>query len=395
MGYSSYSSKFRAVHIPYHRSLIGEEEKAEIISAIESGWLTSGPRVAQFEQAFGDHIGTLHAVGLSSCTAALNLALNYLDLKEGEEVITTPYSFVASSHAILRQGGKVVFVDIDPATLNIDTNEVASKVNSKTRAILPVHLGGNPVALDQLIELCNDGRIKLIEDCAHAVGGTFKGKPLGSFGFASAFSFYPTKNISSAEGGMLTCHDEEFARWVHRMRKHGMNTDTWDRQDPNEYVHYDITEMGEKCNMTDVQAAIAIRQLEKLESMQARRGEIVAKYDAAFSKLDGVELIQSNSKGEHAHHLYIIRIGLEQFACDRDEIIRRIQSRGVMCSVNYSPIHLFSWYRKNFGYSAGDFPHAEAAGATTISLPIYPALSDEEVDHVIQSVSEAVSESRR
>ncbi len=378
------------MHIPYHKSLIGGEEIAEVNSVLRSGWLTSGPKVREFEMEFAAATGATHALALNSCTAGLNLALRYLDLKPGDEVITSPYSFVAASNAIVNQGGKVVFADVVPATLNINPVEVRNAITPRTRAVLAVHLGGNPCEMEDLVNLCSERGIPLIEDCAHSLGGSYDGRATGTFGFAGIFSFYPTKNITAAEGGMLITNDTDFSAWVSQMRKHGMNMDTWERQDLHEYRHYDVTNAGWKCNMTDVQAAIGLWQLRRLGAMQTRRHEITGKYDEAFGRAGGLRLIQANRRGIHSRHLYILQIVEGSLKCNRDELIRRIQKEGIMLSVNYTPVHLFSWYRKNYGFKPGDFPNSEKAGANTFSIPIYPALTNMEVDYVIGRISRVV-----
>ena len=384
------------MQVPYHRSLIGDEEIAEVVDTLKSGWLTSGKKVERFEEQFSNWKGgngTIESVAVSSCTAGLFLALHSLTLRKGDEVITTPFTFAATANTIIHNCATPVFADIDPQTLNIDPDRIAEKITEKTRAISVVHIGGNPCAMDKIMKIADSRGLAVIEDCAHAVGGSFKGQPLGTIGYAGAFSFYPNKNITTAEGGMLTTRDSELAEHFRLTRKHGLSADVWQRKGSTAYRYYDILLPGYKYNLTDFQAALGIHQMNRLPDMQARRREIRATYDAAFSALEGVRLIRQNPDGESGEHLYILRIVPERMAVSRDELMQKIQEKGVMLSVTYHPpVHLFTWYREQFGYHDGDFPESEAASREVFSLPYYPAMTDEEVEYVKEVVCGVIAD---
>lgn len=375
-------------HVPYHRALITEAEIEEVVATLRSGWLTTGPRVRRFEERFSAIKGGAPAVAVHSCTAGLFLAVHALDLQPGDEVITTPMSFVATANVVLQHGAKVVFADIDPQTMNIDPERVAEKIGPRTRAILPVHVGGNPCDMDRIMELANAHGLAVIEDCAHSIEGEFMGKPLGTFGDMSSFSFYPTKNITTGEGGMVICRDAELAGRIRLLSNHGLTKSTWQRMEVEHTPLYDVVVPGFKYNMSDLQAALGLPQLDKLDAMYARRLEIRARYDAAFLGHPRLRVIVPNARGKSSHHLYMMLLDPEEQGIDRGRFMAAAREKGVELSVNYSPIHLFTYYREAFGYKVGDFPVAELCGARVVSLPFYPAMSDEDVEFVIEVVME-------
>lgn len=380
------------MQVPYHRSLIGEEEIAEVVDTLKSGWLTSGKKVEQFEAQFKELKNGAECVAVSSCTAGLFLALAALELEEEDEVITTPFSFVATANTILHNGATPVFADIDPHTLNISPEAIQKAITENTRAISVVHLGGNPCQMDEILEIAHNHELAVIEDCAHAVDGEFGSEPLGTLGMAGAFSFYPNKNITTAEGGMLVTQDPDLADWFRKMRKHGLSADVWQRKGSSEYRYYDVLMPGFKYNLTDFQASLGIHQMNRLADMQDRRRKIRRQYDKAFKNLDGVLTIRQNHDGISGDHLYILRIEPEKLNASRDTIIREIQEQGVMLSVTYHPpIHLFTWYRHYMGFEEGDFPEAEKASQEVFCLPFYPSLTDEQVNYVIEVVGKVIT----
>ena len=375
--------------IPYHRSIITEKEIEAVAETLRSGWLTAGKRVIEFEEAFSKRKEDQTAIAVSSCTAALFLLLNSLDLEPGDQVITTPFTYVATANTILQNNGKVVFADINPETMNINPDAVLAAITARTRAVVCVHLGGNPCEMNKLVEICQSKGIVLIEDCAHAIEGTYGGKALGTFGYGSAFSFYPTKNITAAEGGMIVLpksSNELFSR-LSRLRRHGVDFNAWQRESEKEYHFYDVSEPGFKMNMTDVQASLGIQQLSHIEEWYKRRKQIADTYNLAFLQIPGVILQKHEPGGEHALHLYIIRLDKKVFGERRNQILQTIQESGVQISVNYPPIHLFSWFTEKLRYRKGDFPHAELCGETCFSLPFYPGLTESEVEKIIAVVS--------
>lgn len=372
--------------VPYHRASITDAEIAEVIATLRSGWLTAGPRVAELEQHLGELRGGLHAVAVNSCTAALFLSLKSLDLQPGDEVITTPMTFVATANSILHAGGTPVLADIGPRTMNLSPEAVASKIGPRTKAILPVHVGGNPCDMAALTALAESHGLRIIEDCAHALEGEFDGRPLGSFGHAGAFSFYPTKNMTTVEGGMVLTTDAAVARRIRILSRHGLDKSTYQRMEQEATPLYDVLEPGYKCNLTDLQAAIGLRQLDRLEEMYQRRVMIKAVFDQAFEGLAGAELIATHPKGKSALHLYQLILRPEALKVGRGEFLSAAREAGLELSVNYTPLHLFTWYRKNMGTKEGDFPEAEHCGAQNISLPFYPAMSEKDVSYVAETI---------
>ncbi len=361
------------------------------MATLRSGWLTTGPRTQLFEQRFSALKAGKPTVAVQSCTAGLFLAVRSLDLQPGDEVITTPMSFVATANVILQNGGTVVFADIDPLTMNIDPDQILAKITPRTRAILPVHVGGNPCDMDRIMEIAQLHGLEVIEDCAHSIEAEFEGQPLGTFGYAAAFSFYPTKNITTGEGGMLVCRDEEVAKKLRLLSGHGIAKTTWQRMEVEHNPLYDVLLPGFKYNMSDLQAALGLPQLDKLSAMYERRTVIRKAYDAVFEGLEGIQVVQLNPKGKAALHLYLILLDQNLPRLQRHALIAKARARGVELSVNYSPIHLFTYYRDTFGYQPGDFPIAEACGASVISLPFYPAMTDADVSYVTAILSELIT----
>lgn len=365
------------------------------MATLRSGWLTTGPRTQLFERRFSELKSGKPTVAVQSCTAGLFLAVHSLDLQPGDEVITTPMSFVATANVILQNGGKVVFADIDRASMNIDPERIAEKITPRTRAILPVHVGGNPCEMDRIMALADQHGLEVIEDCAHSIESEFQGQPLGTFGYAASFSFYPTKNITTGEGGMLVCRDESVARKLRLLSSHGIAKSTWQRMELEHNPLYDVLLPGFKYNMSDLQAALGLPQLDKLEVMYRRRCEIRKAFDQAFAGLEGVQVVSLNPRGKAALHLYLILLDQNKPHLQRQTFIATARQLGVELSVNYTPIHLFTYYRETFGYAEGDFPVAEECGASVVSLPFYPAMTDADVEHVISVLTSLAKKSQQ
>lgn len=366
-----------------------------MIATLKSGWLTAGPRVAAFEERFSRYKGGVPSIAVNSCTSGIFLALKCLNLQPGDEVITTPMTFVATSNSIVHAGGKVVFADIDPDTMNLDPAAVERAITPRTRAILPVHIGGTPCQMDSIMELAVRHQLKVVEDCAHAIEGEFGGKPLGTIGDFGAFSFYPTKNITAGEGGMVTCRSTEDARMVRLLGRHGLDKGTFQRMEQEGEPLYDVLLPGFKTNMTDLQAAIGIHQMDKLESMYQQRVTLRKQYDEVFAAQDTVQIIGQFPPGKSALHLYLLVLQPEKLTISRGRFIQLAREQGVELSVNYTPIHLFSWYRSTFCTVPGAFPKAEFAGANVISLPFYPALTALDTAHIFEVLTGLLTKYRR
>lgn len=386
--------------IPFHVPSIGEEEIKEVAETMRSGWLTTGPRAARFEREFGEYVGVPHAVAVNSATAALHLALEGLGIGAGDEVITTPMTFCATVQAILHVGASPVLADIGPDG-NIDPVEIQRRTTSRTRAIIPVHLAGLPCEMKAIWAMARERGIAVIEDAAHAAGSHYEGLPIGakpaddgSASDAVAFSFYATKNMTTGEGGMITTYQPALAETVRMLSLHGASHDAWDRYTENGGWHYDVLAHGFKYNLSDIQAAIGIHQLRKLEHFIARRASYARIYHDAFANLEEVELPPENPRTRHAWHLYILRLNLPRLKIDRGEFIRELRRREIATSVHFIPIPLHRFFAQ-LPLAQYACPRALSLYPRIISLPLYPAMTEEQVHHVAQSVREIAEHSRR
>lgn len=369
---------------------IEEAEIKEVVASLESGWLGTGPKVAQFEKDFGEYKGVAHAVAVNSCTAALHLSILAAGLKPGDEVVTTPMTFCATVNAIIHAGAIPILADIDPKTMNIDPAQVAGKITSKTKAILPVHFAGRPCNMDALGEIVQEYNLTLIEDCAHAIETEYKGQKAGTFGDFGCFSFYVTKNIVTGEGGMVLCRREEDAARIKMLALHGMSKDAWKRFGDEGYKHYYVLECGFKYNMMDLQGAIGIHQLQRVELYWRRRQEIWQRYNEAFAGLPIGLPAEPEPDTRHAYHLYTILIGETKVAISRDEFLGAMTANNIGVGVHYLSIPEHPYYQETFGWKPEDYPEAMRIGRQTVSLPLSAKLTDEDVDDVIMAVKSII-----
>jgi dTDP-4-amino-4,6-dideoxygalactose transaminase len=368
---------------------IGEEEVEEVVATMRSGWLGTGPRVAQFEDAFREYRRAPHALALNSCTAALHVALLAAGIGPGDEVVTTPLTFAATANAIVHCGATPVFADVDPVTMNLDPDAAAAAVTERTRALLPVHFAGRPCEIERFVGLAGAHDLRLVEDCAHAVEASSGGRAVGTFGDAGCFSFYVTKNMVTGEGGMLLTRHAELADRAKILSLHGMTRDAWRRFSDAGYRHYEVVAPGFKYNMMDLQAAIGLHQLARVESLLPRREAVWKRYDEAFADLP-LQLPAAPAAGtRHARHLYTVVLEGDA-GLTRDEMLERLTERKIGVGVHYLPVHTHPYYRERFGYADGSFPHAERIGAGTLSLPLSAKLSDEDVEDVVAAVREVL-----
>lgn len=383
----------RATFLPFAPPLIGEEEKAEVLDTLESGWLTTGPKVEQFQERLAQYIGAPCAVATSSCTAALHLALIAHDIGEGDEVILPTYTFASTAHVVLYQRARPVFVDIDPQTYNMDPAGIEGAITPKTKAILVVHYGGQPCDLEAIYAIAARHRLAVVEDAAHAVGSEYRGQKIGSFGPITCFSFYATKNLTTGEGGMAVLHDPDQAERMRVLSMYGIDDARriWGRYAPRGSWEYDIKTLGYKYNMMDLQAALGLHQLAKLEGFLARRAQIAAHYTEAFANLDAVALPEARPGMRHAWHLYTILLRLDRLTIDRNRFIEELKAEQIGTSVLFRPLHLHSYYRETLGYPEGRFPVAEDVFRRAVSLPLSPKMSDGDVLDVIATVRRIVS----
>jgi len=388
--------------LPFARPDIGEEEIAEVADSLRSGWLTSGPKTKQFEEAFASFVGAPHALAVNSGTAALHLALEAIGLCDGEYVITTPFTFTATAEVVRYIGAHPLFADIDPMTMNIDparVAEVAAKAvteGRKVRAILPVHYAGLPCDLDALRGVAGKYSMMIVEDAAHAFPAAYRGRNIGRIGDLTAFSFYATKPLAIGEGGMVTTADDEYAKRIKTMRLHGISRDIWDRYSaskPNWY--YEVVAPGYKYNLTDVASSIGIHQLRKAERFRKRREEIAARYTHAFQGLPVIPPPRPPEGDVHSWHLYVIRLRLEMLRIGRDRFIERMAGKGIGTSVHFIPLHLHPYWKEKYGFRPDDFPVALETYRCCVSLPIYTRMTDAEVERVIDSVKGILQENIR
>jgi dTDP-4-amino-4,6-dideoxygalactose transaminase len=373
--------------VEFYRHSLTESDIAAAADVLRSVFLTTGPRSAAFERAFAEHLGVHNVVSLSSCTSALFLALTALGVGPGDEVITTPLSFVATANAILHTGATPVFVDVEPETGNLDVSRVERAITNRTRVVIPVHLYGLMVDMRALSHLCRRRGIIIIEDAAHAAEAERDGVRPGQLGQAACFSFYATKNLTCGEGGAAATQDAAMAESLRRLRSHGLSKEAASRYNTDRYQHWDMLELGYKANLSDIQAALLLGQLPRLDAQLARREAICRAYEKAFADIPGLDFPRVPTGARSARHLFTIWAPPEL----RDDALRGLQERGVSVAVNYRAMHLLTYYAARFGYVPGSFPVAELIGDRTITLPMYPAMSDEDVEHVIGAVREVAA----
>jgi dTDP-4-amino-4,6-dideoxygalactose transaminase len=369
--------------------LIGSDEIAEVIATLESGWLTTGPRVAAFERAFAEYADAAHAVALNSCTAALHLSLLAAGVRQGDAVVTTPLTFCATANTIIHAGARPVFADVDPLTGNLDPAAAADAFSPATRALVPVHFAGRPVDVVAFHDLARRHSVPVIEDAAHCVEGIADGHKVGSTADFTCFSFYATKNLTTGEGGMVTTNDPRAAAFIRTASLHGLSRDAWMRYAPGGRSDYDVVMAGFKYNMMDLQAAIGLHQLARLEERLARREAIWAAYDRAFARLPLRLPVTTLDGDRHARHIYSVLVDERAAGMSRDALQQRLADRGVSTSIHFRALHLHPYYQQRFGYARGMFPAAEAISDSTLSLPLSAAMTQETVDRVIEAVHDA------
>jgi perosamine synthetase len=340
-------------------------------------------------------VGARHAVAVNSATAALHLALEAVGVGAGDEVVIPAYTFTATGEVVTYLGARPVLADCRADTLNIDATTIESCVTSRTRAVVPVHIAGQVCDMEPILDLARTRGLAVVEDAAHSLPATYKGRPVGTIGDVTAFSFYATKTITTGEGGMVTTERDDLAARVKHMSLHGLSGDAWNRYSARGNWYYEVTDFGFKYNMTDIAAALGLRQLERMSDFQQRREEIARCYSDAFGKLDECFVPRDLGFGTHAWHLYILELNLDALSIDRNEFIERLRHRGVGTSVHFIPLHLHPAYQRAYGYKAGDLPTAEAAFARVCSLPIYPAMTDADVARVTEVVVDTLRSQRR
>jgi dTDP-4-amino-4,6-dideoxygalactose transaminase len=371
--------------IEYCKHNIGEEELQRVERVFRSLFLTTGDEVSEFEQGLASYLGLPATVAVTSCTAAMQLALLAAGIRPGDEVVTTPVTFIGTANSIIMAGAVPVFADVDRATANIDPAAIEAAITERTRAILPVHLYGQMCDMTSICDIARPRGLAVVEDAAHSLESEWNGKKPGHYGDFACFSFYATKNITSGEGGAISARDAAKTELLRKLRLHGFDKSALERYS-NHFERYDVDTFGWKYNMDNIHAAILVEQIKKVEGFLARRAEIYERYAEAFDGVDGIEIHSRRPEARHAYHLFTILVDRAR----RDRILEEIQNRGVGVSVNFYPVHLMTYYRERFGFKPGMFPVAEDIGARTISLPLYPKLTGEEIEFVIQTVMDVV-----
>ena len=387
--------------IPFHKPSISKDEIEAIVESLESGWLTTGPKTKQFEKLFAEYVGANHAVAVNSCTAALHLALEAVGITEGDEVLTTPMTFAATAEVIRYFNARPVFVDINSRTMNLDVYRLRDVIeerkskHGKLKAIIPVHYAGQPCQMDTILELAEEYDLKVIEDAAHSLPARFEDKNIGCIGDITCFSFYATKTITTGEGGMITTENDDYAERMRVMSLHGISKDAWKRYMAEGNWYYEIVAPGFKYNMTDMAASLGVVQLGKADYFQREREKIALKYSQAFSQLLQVTPPHVNANIQHSWHLYVIKLNLDTITIDRNQFIEELKSRGIGTSVHFIPLHIHPYYREKYNYQPEDFPVAYDCFQRIISLPIYPGMTDQDVERVIEAVIETSNKYKR
>lgn len=385
----------RTAFLPFALPNITQAEIDEVVDTLRSGWLTTGPKTKRFERTFSEYIGVPYAVAVNSATAAMHLALDAIGLEPGEEVIVPTYTFTATAEVVTYFRAHPIFVDVDPVTCNLDPAQLENHITNRTRAIMVVHLAGLPAEMDEILRIARAHDLPVIEDAAHAFPARYKGRMVGTIGDLTAFSFYATKTLATGEGGMLTTANPEYAKSTSLMALHGISHDAWERYSAEGSWYYEVLRPGYKYNMTDVAASLGLHQLARSASLLERRRLIASRYTEAFARYPELETPPLPSHIEHAWHLYMLRLHPQRLTITRDAFIHELMKLNIGCSVHFIPLHLHPFYRDRYGLKPEDFPVALNSYQRAVSLPIYPGMSDEDVEDVIAAVEQIVVTHRR
>ncbi len=380
--------------VPFHKPYITEDEIRSVAELLREGWLTSGDRTASFEELFREYIGSPYALSVNSATAALHLSLAAIGLSQDDEVLVPALTHASSAEVVRYFNAMPVLVDIERETHLLDSSRIEEKITKKTRAIIPVHYGGQACDMDEILSIAKKYNLYVIEDAAHALPSWYRDRKVGTIGDLTCFSFYATKTLTTGEGGMICTGNEDWARRMGVLRLHGVNRDAWERHNSSRFWQYDVEETGYKYNTTDIAAAIGIEQLKKLEFMWKKRERVAARYDLALSGRDEIINYTIRPGRVSSRHLYPVDLNIEALSIGRDEFVEQMQARGVGLSVHFIPLYEFTVY-KNMGYRRADFENCNWVFERTISLPIFPGMTDPEIDYVIDSLLDIVIKNRR
>ncbi len=387
----------RDTFLAFGRPCLGEEEEREVLDTLRSGWIGTGPKAVRFEQLFTEYVGAEHALAVNSCTAALHLSLLSLGIGPGDEVITTPLTFAATANVIVHTGARPVFADVDPQTLNIRPDAMAAAITPRTRAVMPVHFGGLACAMDEILALARDHGLAVIEDAAHAVGTRYQGRLIGTLGTLTCFSFYANKNLTTAEGGMITTEDDDLADQIAVLRLHGLSKHAWQRYASRKLMLSDSVVPGYKYNMPDLLASLGIHQLAKVEQFLEIRERYAQVYDAELGQLPGVRLQYrpTDGTGRHGLHLYALILDLDQFRATRNQIIDALLAENIGAALHYRALHTHPYFAETYGYQPEDYPVAADVGESIFSLPLTPGMTEADLDDVVTAVRKVLAAYRR
>jgi dTDP-4-amino-4,6-dideoxygalactose transaminase len=374
----------------FGKPLIEQQEIEEVVNSMESGWLGTGPKVHMFEEEFKEYKQVKNAMALNSCTAALHLSMLTIGIRPGDEVLVPAMTFAATANAVIHANGIPVFVDCEKDTMNIDPKDIERKITPKTKAIIPVHFAGRPCNMKTIMAIAERHNLKIVEDCAHAIEAEYHGKKTGTFGDIGCFSFYVTKNIITGEGGMAITDNEDYANQIKVLGLHGMSKDAWKRFSDSGYKHYDVVYAGYKYNMMDIQAAIGVHQLKRIDQYWEKRRQIWNKYNDSFKDLNVFIPAAIESDTRHSYHLYTLLLDIDHLKITRDEFLNKMTESNIGVGVHYIALHLHSFYQKTYGYKKGDFPNAEWISERTVSIPLSPSLTDNDVDDVVCAIREVL-----
>ena len=377
--------------LPYGRQSIDDSDVQAVVEVLKSDWLTTGPKVGEFEERFAERVGARHAVSFSSGTAALHGSAFAAGLETGDEAITTPMTFCATANCILYQGATPIFADVSPDTLNLDAEKVSAKLNSHTKAIFAVDYAGHPAPLDELGDLAKRHGALLVEDASHALGAEYRGRRVGSIADLTVFSFHPVKHLTTGEGGMVATNDSRLAETLRRFRNHGISSEARQRQEAGQW-YYEMVLLGFNYRLTDIACALGLSQLRKLDANLARRREIAALYTSAFSELPEIKVPMVRTQSNPAWHLYAIQLQLEMLSVGRGEIFRALRAENIGVNVHYIPVHLHPYYRERLGHKEGDYPVAEAAYKRLISLPMFHSMAGTDVKDVCHALRKVIAQ---
>jgi dTDP-4-amino-4,6-dideoxygalactose transaminase len=384
-----------AEYLHLTRPWIGDDEKREVMDTLNGMWLSRGPKVSQFEEEFRAYVGTHHAIAVCSCTAALHVALVAAGVKEGDEVITSPITFPATTNAIIYERATPVLADVDRSTLNIDPDLIAERITGRTKVIIPVHIAGQPCEMGRIMDIAQQHHLVVIEDAAHAVGATFDGKMIGSIGDAGAFSFYASKNLCTGDGGMLTVRsDERFAEFARVISLHGMSSTAWKRYSKEGTPNWDLVYPGFKYNMTDIEASLGLHQLRKIERITELRTKWAHLYTELLADVPELMLPYVGPNRRHAWHLYIVTLNLDRLSVTRDQFMHMLKAENIGTGIHFVSVHKQPYYRDRFGFKESDYPNAAWLSDRIVSLPLFPQMTDKDVETVVHALKKVIGHTR-